>query len=433
MIFRSSLLLSALFLASVHAETEEQAPLPACPRMPQSLQDKYHDVDKCNHKWQTSELLREQRSERHDYFARTGQYPLIAPQKTIVCPLEPADLTPPSGIIGQDTRWIVENKSSGPVVIIFYDSVDQVERSAMHGHIVPPQNDPDTILFPGQYKVVNTFEGHVFYVRELLEDGSTGEILLQHRPGVVEFKNRFGRELNCGAATQDENAAHHYENDKEEPSQQNEATAAAMSTSTTTSSTDANSQSPLTTSADEEGTPVSRSTETTDELISPEQTTDETAPLPVQTPKHPNHCNIVYQGFRNTLGNCPLDVYYVGSEQGVTNGPMQCNEKYTFHLGTQASSNAIDEEAQLKFEVSYMGHSFVARLASNPDVVVDSFTLQPTEIHDCPSRKKQGVVVDQVIEFNGVQHGNANLQNATANDMGVVNAVVSRNAVCRAK
>jgi hypothetical protein len=123
---------------------------------------------------------------------------------------------------------------------------------------------------------------------------------------------------------------------------------------------------------------------------------------------------MIYQGFRNTLPNCPLDVYFAGTgELTTTNGPLQCNEKLTFRLGNEDLDNAYEDEGRIKFEVTYMSHSFVARLQSNPDIVVDTFTMQPTEVHDCPRRTQGHVIMDQVLEFNGIQHGNANLQNST--------------------
>lgn len=62
-----------------------------------------------------------------------------------------------------------------------------------------------------------------------------------------------------------------------------------------------------------------------------------------------------------------------------------------------------------------MGHTFVARLASNPKILVDSFTLRPTEIHDCPSLKQQKPIVTQttLIEAKGIQGGIGNSFNVT--------------------
>lgn len=63
--------------------------------------------------------------------------------------------------------------------------------------MTPPQADVKAILKPGDWMALDTCEGRVFYVRELLPDGTTGNILLQHRPGVVGFKNRHHHELSC--------------------------------------------------------------------------------------------------------------------------------------------------------------------------------------------------------------------------------------------
>ena len=189
-------LVSVLLLASV-AHAENDAPtLASCQAMSHETFTKYHEQDTCNRAWQTSYQLYQERAQRHNYLGTSGLYPLIPSQKTVVCPLEPVDLSPPTGVIGQDTRWIVENKSSGRVVVIFVDE-HGVERSAMNDSIAPPQADPHAVMAPGEYKVVNTFEGHVFYVRELLANGMTGNVLLQHRPGVVEFTNRYDKDLDC--------------------------------------------------------------------------------------------------------------------------------------------------------------------------------------------------------------------------------------------
>jgi hypothetical protein len=62
-----------------------------------------------------------------------------------------------------------------------------------------------------------------------------------------------------------------------------------------------------------------------------------------------------------------------------------------------------------KFEGSYIGHTFVARLASDPKVVIDTYTLQPTRIVDCPNlkqkvaveRKQPQMVAEAVVETQG--------------------------------
>jgi hypothetical protein len=45
-----------------------------------------------------------------------------------------------------------------------------------------------------------------------------------------------------------------------------------------------------------------------------------------------------------------------------------------------------------KYEGSYIGHTFVARLASDPKVVIDTYTLEPTRIVDCPDMKQKVTV-----------------------------------------
>jgi hypothetical protein len=92
---------------------------------------------------------------------------------------------------------------------------------------------------------------------------------------------------------------------------------------------------------------------------------------------------------------------------------MQCHERFKFHLGFE-EKNVVDWNSTLKYEATMVGHAFVARLASNPNVVVDTFVLQPTQIQDCPRRQHTLVQVEQVmIEIDGIQHGTAHLSNST--------------------
>jgi len=60
------------------------------------------------------------------------------------------------------------------------------------------------------------------------------------------------------------------------------------------------------------------------------------------------------------------------------------------HLGTKPATQdfMFDWESSTKFEGSFIGHTFVARLASDPTRVVDSYTLEPTRIVDCPTLKQ---------------------------------------------
>jgi hypothetical protein len=402
MMFSHLCALSVLLLASV-AQAENDA-LDSCQAMTHNTFSKYHEKDKCNHAWQTSFQLYKERAQRHAYLGKSGLYPLIPSQKTVVCPLEPVDISPPTGVIGQDTRWIVENKSSGRVVVIFVDE-HGVERSAMNNSITPPQADPHAIMTPGEHKVVNTFEGHVLYVRELLANGMTGDVLLQHRPGVMEFTNRYDQQLDCQRnAVIDENVQEDTIEKSAAPQEEHSQNEASPISKTT----DNNIEDAPRTATNAVASGITRKQAS---VVAP----DEPSSVQQMPASHLQHqCNMIYQGFRNTLPNCPLDVYFAGTgELATTNGPLQCNENLTFRLGNEDLDNAYEDEGRIKFEVTYMSHSFVARLQSNPDIVVDTFTMQPTEVHDCPRRTQGHVIMDQVLEFNGIQHGNANLQNST--------------------
>jgi hypothetical protein len=104
-------------------------------------------------------------------------------------------------------------------------------------------------------------------------------------------------------------------------------------------------------------------------------------------------CNTIDIGFRNQVG-CPLSVYYASTLTEVPDKGFSCDENYKFHMGTQSSSQDFmwDWNSATKYEGSYIGHTFVARLASDPSVIIQKYTLEPTKIIDCPTSKKQQVV-----------------------------------------
>lgn len=273
------------------------------------------------------------------------------------------------------------HKSSNAAVVAFV-AHDGKEYSANNPTISPPQADPDAILKPGEWMALDTFEGHVFYVRELLHDGSSGNILLQHRPGLVGFENRFHQDIDCR---------------------------------------DYHDAEPLVEVKPKPPKPQER------QLKKPPPTVIKTDPKYERTPEHRGEsCNTIYQGFRNMLPNCPLHVYFVGEKQGV-DGSMQCVEEFKFHLGLEdTTSDYMNHwDDRTKFESTYMGHTFVARLSSDPSVLVDTFTIKPTEIHDCPSLKQKPIVMQMIIQSEGIQGMVANTMNVT----GLVSEVMNRTNV----
>lgn len=107
-------------------------------------------------------------------------------------------------------------------------------------------------------------------------------------------------------------------------------------------------------------------------------------------------CNVVDVSFRNQAG-CPLHVYWASGTKDIPETGFNCGEKFRFHLGTKPATQDFmqDWESATKFEGSFVGHTFVARLASDPNVVVDSHTIETTKIIDCPNLKQAVTVASK--------------------------------------
>jgi len=209
---------------------------------------------------------------------------------------------------------------------------------------IKPIDDPKAILAPGEWLNVPTFDSFVYHVRELQADSSPGPIVLQHRVGLIPIRNP--NHIDCDSSTPDR------------------------------------------------------------EPVSPE--TAERIP-DFQRPPLPEvrHCNIIDLSFRNQVG-CPLHVYWAKQLVDVPESGFVCGEEFRFHLGTKPATQdfMFDWESSTKFEGSFMGHTFVARLASDPSVVVDSYTVQPTRVIDCPIRQeeeglKTGGLAEVVLQAEG--------------------------------
>jgi len=340
--------------------------LPLCPKMNMTNLPKYHQFDQCDAIYHNSDTKRSLRHTRYHSLLQTGVLH-IPDEKTIRCPAEgPIEW---QSTFGHDTKWLVENQSSRPAVVIYVDASNNgKEYSAFHPDVHPPHHDPDAILQPGEFVALDVFEGHIFYVRELLDEGQLGDILLQHQPGLIAIQNRYGLELSC-------------EKPKLPPQRHLEALPRAKQESIVHQAL---------------------------ERIDPEPKTKITPPPkkpldpPPEEKRHPEYerspshreelCHTIYKGFRNTIDGCPLHMYYAGmlTTPSGNGGGMVCAEEFKFHLGLHSMPDdyMFDWHSKTKFESSYVGHTFHARLASDPKILVDSYTLQPTIIHDCPSRKK---------------------------------------------
>jgi hypothetical protein len=187
--------------------------------------------------------------------------------------------------------------------------------------------DPRAILKPGEWTSVPTWESFVYHVREIDEDGSAGKVVLQYRAGLVPIGNPH--DYPCDASLPD---------------------------------------------------------------VEPFDPVTGVTAAPFQRTKTPpvRPCNTIDVGFRNQVG-CPIHVYWANQLSDIPEQGFSCGEKFKFHLGTKPAPQDFftDWNSMTKFEGSFIGHTFVARLASDPSVIIDTYTLQPTRIIDCPNLKQQ--------------------------------------------
>jgi len=269
----------------------------------------------------------------------TVGFDAVPNQRTVLCPEVVQDLSTPGNNYGYDTVWIVENTASDPVVLSYVNPIDGVEYSAMNTKITPPHDDPDAILAPGLWRAIYSWEGHVFLARQLLTKGSSekalGPVLMQHRTGLIPI-GLNAQELMCMSSDPE----------------------------------------PLL-----NGTRVpeyARTPPATDRL-----------------------CNTIDLGFRN-MANCPLHAYYVnpmGDEQvqaladyeEVDDTKPLYEELFEFHLGINPRPLDFtwDWDSKTKFEGTMIGHTFAFRSAEDPSILVETHTVRPTRIPDCPNLKKK--------------------------------------------
>lgn len=267
------------------------------------------------------------------------------------------------------------------------------EFSAMNGSIFPAQADPNAILKPDQHAIVYGYESHVFHVRELKADGSVGNLLLQHKLGLIPV-GAHARDLQCTTKRRALAATPKLEADDSFLSR---LTTGSLSIQTKAKTLFAKAGLLATAAV---GVPVGImgkglayifQGEVIEEIVDAEPLTADNSRAPEfqevkeTRPKEQIECNRVEVGFRNR-SPCPLHAKWV-------NPQMNCAEHFRFHLGVEASVDNFvwDWKSQTKFESSFMGHQYVFRLAADPSQVVDTIRLQPTRIVDCPSRKVKGV------------------------------------------
>ena len=91
---------------------------------------------------------------------------------------------------------------------------------------------------------------------------------------------------------------------------------------------------------------------------------------------------------------------------GLPDSGFTCAEQYKFHLGTLPATQDFmwDWNSATKYEGSFIGHTFLARLANDPThTVIDTYTVAPTKIIECPNTKQQQGKTTTTI-LNEVRH-----------------------------
>lgn len=75
---------------------------------------------------------------------------------------------------------------------------------------------------------------------------------------------------------------------------------------------------------------------------------------------------------------------------GAADDSVACQESFKFHLGTQQHDMKHfmnDWTSSTKYEGTFVGHTYHFRLAHDPTVLVQTVTLAPTQVMDCPEEK----------------------------------------------
>eukprot|EP00978_Attheya_sp_CCMP212_P034462 scaffold144394_cov62-Attheya_sp.AAC.2 len=346
--------------------------LPACQSSKEELQteNKFHGDHTCNRRIMNDPLT------HRAHELRFAQFP---PSQSMKIPREQTLYCPPittheallldqeaSVVVGYKERWIIKNEATKPVSVSFWLLEEQKLVSAFNPDISPAHHDQEAIIKPGEWSVVSGWQGHVFVMHQL--EWVEGElvqdrILATHRVGLVPIGLNF-----------------------EAPPQQMAATA-----------TNNNKDFP------NERTPP-RPTSTHEDL------TKQTLPNPT------DFCHVIHKGFINEA-NYPVDLYFAGRRSTFSNNDNHykmnqtledekdsnnlppCRHKFKLHLGAHHDHNnnnagwddpsrdahhtLSDWESPLKYEGTYVSHTFVARFHHDPSTIVQEYTVSPVIVRDC--------------------------------------------------
>jgi hypothetical protein len=196
-----------------------------------------------------------------------------------------------------------------------------LQHSAKNPAITPATADPDAYVMPGGFMAIYAFEGHQFVAREVIKETGLAGNVLAQHRAGLIPVGTYSTGLQC---------------------------------------------------PDVDVEPVVENTN----IVAPE--------FRRTPPASHRPCNTMDIGFRNEA-ECPLHVYYVSSNPGEDDN--SCTEAFKFHLGVESVVDDFhwDWTSETKYEGSFVGHTFHFRLASNPTVLVDTVTIAPVVVTDCPT------------------------------------------------
>lgn len=131
-------------------------------------------------------------------------------------------------------------------------------------------------------------------------------------------------------------------------------------------------------------------------------------------------CNVQRKAFINKVG-CPIDIYFSPLHRDGGDKDYDC-EIFGHHLGPldtflsqDPNTRDVDgHNSPLKFENTYNGHYFSARM-SHDNSLVARIELNHDIVTDCPERKRSSASVDVRVDdrvLSGVPVGS--MTNATA-------------------
>lgn len=132
----------------------------------------------------------------------------------------------------------------------------------------------------------------------------------------------------------------------------------------------------------------------------------------------------------NKVG-CPIDIYFAPTN--MEGEPSMDCEKFTSHLGpigdflTAKNQNLDVHNSPLKFENTYNGHSFVARMSHDQSFVA-RIEIDHDIVRDCPepSRRSSSIEVraDESIMMNTPMMNNVNATKYSIGVLGEDNATI---------